>query len=149
MLAVPPRILAPSQLSRGQQATPAARIGPSVVREVLLQTSAEPETADAASPVEVLLVDLSDVMLGNLAAPDGGEDESLLRFADDLRLPHIGELLRVAWEWVGQPAASERLQYYSAEEDAAANGASDSAEEDEADLATGGAGAAELVVGLS
>ena len=124
LLAAPNNFFPVEALEGGQIAGPDDLIGPSTLMHVpggrLDQMNGSPPVSVPDSWVDVVVVDMSPDILDQLtpvAEYDGPTELLHLFDADPFVYPLRDDLVSMTWDWLVQPSAVERIQYYSAGEE--------------------------------
>ena len=124
LLAAPNNFFPVEVLDGGQLAGPEDLIGPSALMHVpggrLDQMDGSPPVPVPDSWVDVVVVDMNPDILDQLtpvAEYDGPTELLHLFDADPFIYPLRDDLVTMTWDWLVQPSAVERIQYYSAGEE--------------------------------
>ena len=124
LLAVPQDFFAEEVLAASQDAGSEDMIGPSILVKVPVARLAGhgigPPTGQVEAEVDMVLVDATSDILAQLSPVDPTSPQwDLMHFfhSDPELYPKMDPLVSAAWDWILSPAAGERAQYYSAEEE--------------------------------
>ena len=124
LLAAPNNFFPAEVLEAGQIAGPDDLVGPSVLMHVpggrLDQMNGSPPVAVPDAWVDVMVVDMSPDILDQLtpvAEYDGPTELLHLFDTEPFVYPLRDDLVSMTWDWLVQPSAIERIQYYSAGEE--------------------------------